>query len=123
MPGVDQIGHDAVLLQQLIKRHPIDPGRLQGDCIDAAGDQPGDECQQVRSKGAEDPHRLWITIRWDGDDDLIRADINPCCIGKDGGQPLHMQGLGGTAVGGHGNLLAASTTNHDQPPHLRDVAS
>jgi hypothetical protein len=38
MPGVDQVGSDAMLLEQLVERHPLDPAGLQGDGIDAAGE-------------------------------------------------------------------------------------
>ena len=89
-----------MLLEQFINRHPIDPSGLQGDGIDVAGDQPGDQSQQVRTKGAEHTRRLGITIGRHRDGDLISADIESGGVGVNSRQAIKVEGLGRAASGG-----------------------
>lgn len=50
---VDQDHFEAVLLQNLVSRYPVDAGRLHRHAGDTAGSEPGGKIMQIVGEGAE----------------------------------------------------------------------
>src|SRR3954451_3188078 len=101
MPRIDQIGRNAMLLQQFVDRNPIDAGRFERHGINPTGKQPGNQCLEILGKGRECPHGLGIAIRWDSDDDFVRSNVDTGGIGMNRGQAFQMDLLWRTLWSGH----------------------
>ena len=82
--GVDQHDLEPALLEDLVGRDPVDPGRLQGDGFDPALLEPVGEPVQFVGDGAEGSHRLRITLWADGRHMHRGADIDGRRVGMDG---------------------------------------
>jgi hypothetical protein len=104
VPGVAGVGqHDLepALLEDLVGRDPVDPGRLHGDGLDPARLEPVGEPVQLAGDGAEGPHRLRVTLRIDGRHMHRGTDIDGRRVGMDGGQTMPATGTLGLSHGTH----------------------
>ena len=112
--GLDQPHLKASLFQQLEQGDPIDPRGLHRHRRYAALPEPVRQRLQVRSKGAEGPHRLRIASFRDADEMHRGADVNArrvdvdllqfgrhrgCSHGQTAGHLRLLRPLGGTSGG------------------------
>jgi hypothetical protein len=67
VPCIDEQHLEPALLQNLVDRDPLDPGRLHGDGADPDGLQPIRQHVQVRGEALKRADRYGVAIRGDGD--------------------------------------------------------
>jgi hypothetical protein len=84
--GVDQHDLEPALLEDLVGRDPVNPGRLHGDGFDPALLEPVGEPVQLAGDGAEGSHRLRITVWADGRHMHRGTNIDGRRVGMDGRQ-------------------------------------
>src|SRR5215472_7923979 len=77
MAGINQDHLEAALLEDLVERNPIDPGRLQRDRLDTALGQPVGHALEVGGKGAKRLHRLGIPISGHCHVVMLRTAVDP----------------------------------------------
>src|ERR1017187_5544739 len=76
VPRVYQTGTDSMPLQHVVERNPVDSGGLHSHRRNAATHQPSGHLLQILRKRWEDPHRILVPVRWHGDKNLSRADVD-----------------------------------------------
>ena len=74
--SIHQNDLEAVLLQNLISRYPVDTRGLHGDAGDPAGFEPVSEIVQIVGKSPEGADWHVISVRVDGGHMHCRADID-----------------------------------------------
>src|SRR5450759_1184804 len=82
------------LLQKLIDRDPIHPGRLHGDRVDAAGEEPIGQGCQIRRIGTKHAHWFSGSLRWHRCPDFTQGNVQPSSIRMHDLQPFPDSGLG-----------------------------
>jgi hypothetical protein len=99
IPGVDQHHLEAMLLEDLVDRNPVDPGGLHGDRPHAAAREPFRQALQITRTGAEAAHGLAIPVGWDRRNVHSGTDIDGCGVRVGRGNLL----IGaGSLCSGHG---------------------
>ena len=81
--GVDQQHFEAALLEDLVERDPVDPGRFHRYRLDPALRQPVRQPIKLGGEGAELAHRLRVAVGRDRHEVAVLSAIDPSRIGLD----------------------------------------
>jgi hypothetical protein len=90
---IDQTDFYSSVLQDVIERNPIDPGRLHGNRSNGRLEKPLSQFMEIASKAGKDFDRFSISIRRDCNIDFGRTDIDTGSIGIDGFEGLWSDGF------------------------------
>jgi hypothetical protein len=91
--AVDEVGCDTSLFEEFVHWEPVHASRFKHHGIDVSGHKPVNQGVEIRSKGAESTNRSRRAVRWQGCNDLGRANIQSSRIGMDNCKGL--DGAGG----------------------------
>jgi len=96
LPGFDQLDLEPLRFKELEQRDPVDAGGLQGDRLDAALFQPGDDFVKIGGVGAEPADRVGVAVGRDADHMHVGMYINSSRVRVDDFQWRRRGGHGDT---------------------------